>query len=309
MTDWRAVAKETLRIFSRQNAPMLAAATAFFALVSVAPLLLIALVVASALVDAQHAQREVFHGLSLWVGRDGAAALRAMLASIRGSAAGAEVTAVSVLVMAWASSRLFSHLQYALDHLWGVRVRERSALRDKALHVVRRRLIAFAMVLLCGAILISSLAFRTVIVAAERLVGVHAYRGWRVIDHALTLGSVLSLFTVIFRVLPHVRITWREALVGSAVTTSLFALGRFAVSAYLERRALGSAYGAAGSVVLLLLWTYYSAQIFFLGAAFMAARAKTAGRTLRPSVDAVALTELSVEAAAPQRDRDVDGPA
>ena len=88
------------------------------------------------------------------------------------------------------------------------------------------------------------------------------------------------------------RIGWRDALLGSAVTTTLFALGRFAVSAYLGRKALGSAFGAAGSVVLLLLWTYYSAQIFFLGAAFIAARARHRGDPLLPSDDAVALGEL-----------------
>lgn len=283
MRAWREITAEALRIFSRQDGSMLAGATAFFALVSVAPLLLIALVVAGAVVDSENAQREIFQGVSLWVGDDGARTVRAMLTSASESTAGAETTAASVAVMAWASSRLFSHLQHALDHLWDVRPTAHDALRDKAIHHVRRRLIAFAMVVVCGAIVVSSLAFRTVILGVERLVGVRALSGWRLADHALTLGAVGLLFAVIFRVLPHARLSWREAFEGSAVTTLLFALGRFAVTAYLERKALDSAFGAAGSLVLVLLWTYYSAQIFFLGAAFIAARAKVRGRLLRPS--------------------------
>jgi membrane protein len=287
----RETLRETVRIFSRHDGRMLAGATAYFALISVAPLLVIALVVAGALVDEHAAQREVFRGLALWIGPEGARAVRSMVANARASESGAEVTALSVAVIVWGATRLFSHLQRALDHLWGVRQREHAALRARALGQVRRRLMAFAMVLFCGAAVVSSLAFRTAIVAAERLLGMGGLARWHLLDHALTLGAVSALFALIFRALPHVRITWRDALLGSAVTTTLFALGRFAVTAYLGRKGLGSAFGAAGSVVLLLLWTYYSSQIFFLGAAFIAARRRVLGRPLEPTPDAVALRE------------------
>ena len=125
----------------------------------------------------------------------------------------------------------------------------------------------------------------------DKVLRVPVGAGWHLVDHALALGAVSTLFAMVFRLLPHVRITWRDALTGSAVTTALFALGRFAVTAYLGRKSLGSTFGAAGSVVLLLLWTYYSAQIFFLGAAFIAAHAEHAGRALTPDVDAVAVRE------------------
>lgn len=289
--DWRAVVRDTFRIFSRHDGRMLAGATAFFALVSVTPLLLIALVVAGIIADARTAQREVFAGMRIWVGDEGARAVGAMLANVKDSGAGAEVTALSVVVIVWGATRLFSHLQRALDHLWGVRAKDHKALRDKAMKQLRRRAVAFAMVVFCGVALVASIALRTAIVATERVVGVAASARWHLADHALALGGVLALFAVVFKVLPHVRITWRDALTGAAVTTALFALGRVAVAAYLGRKSLGSTFGAAGSVVLLILWTYYSAQIFFLGGAFIAARAAHAGRPLRPDDDAVAVRE------------------
>lgn len=288
---WRAVLRDTFRIFSRRDGRMLAGATAFFALVSVTPLLLITLVVAGAVADARAARRELFRGLHTWIGQDGAHALGAMLANVQESRSGAEVTALSAAVIVWGATRLFSHLQRALDHLWGVRARDHKALRDKALKQVRRRAIAFAMVLLCGVAIVASMLLRTAMLTTERVLRVPVGAGWHLIDLALSLGVVSALFAVVFRVLPHVRITWRDALTGSAVTTALFALGRVAVTAYLGRKSLGSTFGAAGSVVLLMLWTYYSAQIFFLGAAFIAARAAHAGRPLTPNPDAVAVRE------------------
>lgn len=288
---WRAVLRDTFRIFSRRDGRMLAGATAFFALVSVTPLLLIALVIAGAVADAHAARRELFRGLHLWVGQDGAHAIGAMLSNVQASRSGAEVTALSVVVIVWGAMRLFSHLQRALDHLWGVRARDHKALREKALKQLRRRAMAFAMVLFCGVAIVASMLLRTAMVTTERVLRVPVGAGWHLVDHALALGAVSTLFAMVFRLLPHVRITWRDALTGSAVTTGLFALGRFAVTAYLGRKSLGSTFGAAGSVVLLLLWTYYSAQIFFLGAAFIAARAEHAGRALVPDVDAVAVRE------------------
>lgn len=291
MSAWREVPRETLRIFSRHDGRMLAGATAFFTLISVAPLLLIALFVAGALVGERSAQDELFRGVGLWLGRDSARALHAMLTSVRESRSGASVTAISVAVVLWGSTRLFSHLQRALDHLWGVRPRERDALRDKAIHHVRRRLLAFAMVIGCGAVVLSSLAFRAVIVAAERTLGVTALSRWRLADLTLSLGAVFTLFAFSLRFLSHARVAWRDVLPGAALTTALFALGRVVVGAYLGRKGLDSAFGAAGSVVALMLWTYYSSQIFFLGAAFVAAHARHRGRALRPSHDAVSLRE------------------
>lgn len=288
---WRDVLRDTVRIFSRHDGRMLSGATAFFALVSVTPLLLIALVVAGAVVDARSAQREVLQGLQAWIGEDGAQAVAAMLTNVRASTSRAEVTALSGLVIAWGATRLFSNLQKALDHLWGVRARSAEALREKAVTHIKRRALSFALVVFCGVAVVAAIALRTAIVTTERVLGTHVPAGWRLLDYALSLGVLGALFALIFRFLPHVRITWGDALLGSAVTTGLFALGRFVVTLYLEHKSLGSTFGAAGSVVLLLLWTYYSAQIFFLGAAFVAARAKHAGRPLQPTDDAVALRE------------------
>lgn len=288
----RALLGDTLRTFSRNDGRMLAGATAFFALVSVAPMFLIALVLAGALTGEARAHDELLRGVRLWVGRDAAHALGSMLDNVRGSHSGSEVTALSVLVIAWGATRLFSHLQRALDHLWGVRIRRDAELRRNALNQARRRLVSFSLVLVCSVGLLASVALRTAIVATGHLFGVGARLHWRVIDHVLSFGVVTLLFGLIFRVLPSVQIRWRQAAEGALVTSGLFTVGRLAVAAWLGRKSLDSTFGAAGSVVLLMLWAYYSAQIFFLGAAFIAARARHRGEPLMPDEDAVAVGEI-----------------
>lgn len=288
----RALLADTLRTFSRNDGRMLAGATAFFALVSVAPMFLIALVLAGALTGEARAHDELLRGLRLWVGRDAARAVGSMLDNVHQSHSGSQVTVLSVVVIAWGATRLFSHLQRALDHLWGVRVRQGATLKHSAIKQARRRMVSFGLVLVCAVALLASVALRTAIVATGHVLGMGARLHWRVTDHVLSFGVVTLLFALIFRVLPSVRIRWRQAAEGALVTSALFTLGRVAVAAWLGRKTLDSTFGAAGSVVLILLWTYYSSQIFFLGAAFIAARARHRNDPLLPDDDAVAMGEL-----------------
>jgi membrane protein len=288
----RALLADTLRTFARNDGRMLAGATAFFALVSVAPMFLIALVLAGALTGEQRAHHELLRGVRLWVGSDAAMALGSMLDNVRRSHSGSEVTVLSVVVIAWGATRLFSHLQRALDHLWGVRLRHDAVLRRHAFGQARRRLVSFSLVLVCSVGLLASVVLRTAIVATGHLFGMTARLHWRIFDHVLSFGVVTLLFGLIFRVLPSVRIGWRQAAEGALVTSGLFTVGRVAMAAWLGRKSLSSTFGAAGSVVLLLLWTYYSAQIFFLGASFIAARARHRGDPLLPADDAVAMGEI-----------------
>ncbi len=288
----KALLADTLRTFSRNDGRMLSGATAFFALVSVAPMFLIALVLAGALTGEARAHDELLRGLRLWVGRDAARAVGSMLDNVHQSHSGSEVTVLSVVVIAWGATRLFSHLQRALDHLWGVRLRQGATLKRSAIGQARRRLVSFGLVLVCAVALLASVALRTAIVATGHMLGMGTRLHWRVIDHVLSFVVVTLLFGMVFRVLPSVRIRWRQAAEGALVTSALFTVGRVAVAAWLGRKTLDSTFGAAGSVVLILLWTYYSSQIFFLGAAFIAARARHRNDPLLPDDDAVAMGEL-----------------
>jgi uncharacterized BrkB/YihY/UPF0761 family membrane protein len=207
----RALLADTLRTFARNDGRMLAGATAFFALVSVAPMFLIALVLAGALTGEQRAHHELLRGVRLWVGSDAAMALGSMLDNVRRSHSGSEVTVLSVVVIAWGATRLFSHLQRALDHLWGVRLRHDAVLRRHAFGQARRRLVSFSLVLVCSVGLLASVVLRTAIVATGHLFGMTARLHWRIFDHVLSFGVVTLLFGLIFRVLPSVRIGWRQA--------------------------------------------------------------------------------------------------
>ena len=282
----RALLTNTLRIFARRDGRMLAGATAFFGIVSVAPMFLIALVIVGWLTGERSAHDELLRGSKLWLGPDGAGVLRALLDNVHASSQGRDVTIVSVVVVAWGAARLFRHLQRALDHLWGVRLRTDGPLHVTMFATVRRTVASFFLVLGCSFALLVSVLVRTVIVAMRHVVQMPAHLHWRMLDHGASFVVLAALFAMVFRVLPSARVRWNLALEGGLVTASLFAVGRLAVAAWLGRTSLRSTFGAAGSVVVLLVWTYWSAQIFYLGAAFIAARVRHRGDALKLDPDA-----------------------
>ncbi len=276
----------TLRTFTRNDGRMLAGATAFFGIVSVAPLFVVALVVAGRLTGERAAQAELIRGAKLWIGPDGAGVLRALLENVRASADGRGVTLASLAVVVWGAGKLFRHLQRALDHLWGVRLRDDRAMHETLLGTLRRTAWSFALVFACAVALLASVGVRSAIVAMRHVRLAPAHLHWRMLDHAGSFVVLSALFAMVFRVLPSVRIRWRQALEGGVITAALFAVGRVAVAAWIGRTSLRSTFGAAGSLVVLLVWTYWSAQIFYLGAAFIAERARLRGETLEPDDDA-----------------------
>lgn len=269
---WRAALEETLRTFSRKGGRLLGAGIAFYSLLSVAPILLIALRVAALFTGMEPARAALRDDLAFWLGEDGAANAMELVARVRTPESASQVLVLVLLI--YASTRLFSGLKRALNQLWDVPAPESSGMKGRVLRQLRKRALAFLLVVLVGLVLVVVVLARGAFAFATGVVGRSFPVAWELLH---TAGSVLVtalLFALLFRVLPDKRIAWSRALEGGLVTALLFAVGTTLVSLYVGHKGVQATYGSAGSLVMLLLWVHYSAQIFFLGAAFTGARLK-----------------------------------
>jgi membrane protein len=268
--DIQALLGESFTGWSEHNAPRLGAALGFYTLLSIAPLLLVLVSVASLALGQEAAKAEVIRQVDDLVGAVGAQAAQSLLSASRSTAHGIVATAFGVLALLFGASAVMVELRDALNTVWDVPAPKVSGFRMVA-GMVKERLFSFALVLAVGFLLVASLAVSTWISALG------AYSAsilpanvivWHTLNFIVSFGVVTGLFSAIYKFLPEARIEWRDVLLGGAVTSALFTIGKFALGIYLGRAAFASTYGAAASIVMLIIWVYYSAQIFFLGAEF-----------------------------------------
>jgi membrane protein len=266
---------------------------AFYTVFSIAPLFLIVLAIAGFWFGPEAARRQLFEQLSGLVGPQGGEAIQAVVASADKPAAGAWATAAAVVTLFIGATGVFVQLQDALNTIWQVRRQPGSGLRS----FIKDRLLSFAMVLAIGFLLLVSLVVSAGLAALGKFVsGMLPAQAvvWQVVNFLVSLGLVGLLFAMIFKVLPDVDIAWREVWIGALLSALLFNVGKFALGLYLGRSSVASAYGAAGSLVIILLWVYYASQTLFLGAEFTRVHAQRSGRPFRPTAGAefVAVKEV-----------------
>ncbi|MGZ3417009.1 MAG: YihY/virulence factor BrkB family protein [Polyangiales bacterium] len=271
--------RETFSDFSRHGGRVLSGSIAFYALLSFVPMVLIALSIAGSLVNEEVARGALVHDLSRWVGEDGG---RTVATLLQRPPVGFSIASIpSVALAVYASTRLFGALVYAIHQMWGVRAKSGGGLRGIAKKQLRKRALSFAMVFLVGVVLVALVVAKTTLAAVMK--HLHVSDGVQVVEILTSFAITAGLFAALFRVLPDVVIATRDLLVGALVTAVLFSLGANLIAVYLGRKAIGSTFGAAGSVVLLLLWVHYSAQIFFLGVSFTGVWARKQGRPIAPN--------------------------
>ncbi len=254
--------KETGLAWWRDQASRLAAALAYYALFSIAPLLIILIAIIGLVFGERAAQNEIAHQLAGWVGEDSAMLIQSLVAHINNRTSGITASLVGLVTILYGASGFFNQIQGALNTVWHVPPRPGSGL----LNWLRRRLNQFAMVFVVGALLLSSFFADVVLAALSKYFGLANPFNLR--SSLISLSTITLLFAVIYKVLPDLKIAWRDVVVGAAVTALLFTVGKTLIGLYMGRSGVGSAYGAAGSLVALLVWIYYSAQIFLLGAEF-----------------------------------------
>ena len=269
------------------RAPRLGAALAYYAIFSVAPLLVIAIAVAGLVFGHEAAQHQVVSQMGNLVGSEGAETLRTMIESASRSESGVLGTVLGVVMLLIGAIGLFAELQDAMNTIWGVQVKPGRGIGG----FIRDRLLSFGMVLGLAFLLLVSLVLSAALTAilnylGNRQGGVVGF----VINEVVSLVVFTLLFAMIFKFLPDAKIAWRDVWLGAAITALLFEVGKFLIGIYLGQAGIASAYGAAGSLAVLLVWLYYSAQIFLFGAEFTKVYANRYGSRIEPTENAVPVT-------------------
>jgi len=243
------------------------AALAFYTLFSMAPILVLAIAVAGYVFGAKAAQGEIVAQLDGLVGPNGALAVQALLAGAQNPASGLFATLVASVLLLLGASSVFAELKGSLDELWGISRTGRSAFGV----LLRTRLLSFGLVLVLAFLLLVSLVISAGLAMAERYA--HGILGsstvvLETITSVVSFAVIACMFSIIYKTLPDVPLSWRDVWIGAAFTAGMFSLGKYVIGLYLGNSGVASSFGAAGSLIALLLWVYYSAQIFFLGAEF-----------------------------------------
>ena len=243
------------------------AALAFYTLFSMAPILVLAIAVAGYVFGAKAAQGEIVSQLEGLVGPNGAQAVQALLAGAQDPASGLFATLVASVLLLLGATSVFAELKGSLDELWGVSRTGRSAFGV----LLRTRLLSFGLVLVLAFLLLVSLVISAGLAVAERYAHGMLGSSTVVLETMTSLVSfavIACMFSIIYKTLPDAPLSWRDVWIGAAFTAGMFSLGKYVIGLYLGNSGVASSFGAAGSLIALLLWVYYSAQIFFLGAEF-----------------------------------------
>lgn len=263
---WRLLL-ESAREWSENDAASLGAAIAYYAAFSVAPLLLMVIAVAGLLIGDAAAEQELFAQLRDLIGANGAATLQQIVRSANDSGQGLMAAAISGVTLFIGATTVLAQLQKSLDRIWKAPPRKGIGVWN----LLKVRLQAFSLVLAVGFLLAISMVATAAIAVVSSLLG-----GWigqselllQAINGLFSFAAITLLFALTYRFLPNLTIAWRDVLVGAAVTSLLFGIGKTAIGLYIGHSAISSSFGAAGAFIVFLVWIYYSAMIYLFGAEF-----------------------------------------
>jgi membrane protein len=279
--------KETVADWSADEAPRLAAGLAYYTLLSLAPLLVLAVSIAGFVYGDEAARGQIAAELSKAVGPEAGKGIQSIIAHAHAPETGTFSTIIGVIVLFVGASGVFGELQYALDRIWNVKPKPNRGIYG----VVRDRFLSFTMVLGVAFLLLVSLIVSAVLSAVGAFFSSKLPGGelvWQGLNLFISMSVIAALFSLIFKVIPDVQAKFRDVWLGGWVTAVLFSIGKLLLGLYLGRESVTSPYGAAGSLIVLIIWVYYTAQILFFGAEFTQVLARHRGRTIPPSKNAVA---------------------
>ena len=282
--EWWQLVKGAVAAWKDDYAPSMGAALSYYTVFSLAPLLLIVISIAGLVFGEEAARGALFGQLRELMGSEAAGAVQGVLASVNKPAQGFVATSVGVAILLIGATSVFGELQDALDRIWRAPARERDA---GWWNLLRTRLLSFGMVLGIAFLLMVSLVLGAVISALGKWWG-GVFGDWEVLAQIVNLlvGFLLTtgVFAMIYKLMPRVRVRWHDVWLGALVTSVLFTVGKFLIGLYIGKSGVASAFGAAGSLVVVFVWVYYSAQIFLLGAEFTWVYARTFGSLRKVTV-------------------------
>ena len=274
--------KETFQEWQQDKVSRLAAALAYYTVFSITPLLVIAIAIAGAVFGQEAAKGEIVDQINGLVGDRGARAIEVALANADQPNISGAASLISIAILLLGASGVFAQLQDALNTIWNIQAKPNSGIWE----FIRKRLLSFGMVLAIGFLLLVSLVVSAALSGIGKL-ELSILPGftfiWQIINFAISFSFIAMLFALIYKYLPDAKIKWDDVIVGSIITALLFTFGKFVIGLYLGRGSLGSAYGAAGSLVIFLAWVYYSAQILLFGAEFTQVYARKFGKKITPN--------------------------
>ena len=280
--QWWVLVKRAVAAWSDDYAPSMGAALSYYSVFSLAPLLLIIISIAGLVFGEDAARGEIFGQLRGLMGDDAAKAIEGLLASVSKPTQGIAATVIGIVVLLIGATSVFGELQDALDRIW------RAPARDKASGLwglLRARLLSFGMILGIAFLLMISLVLSAAVSALGRWWG-EVFGAWELLAQLVNVlvGFALTtgVFAMIYKLIPRVSVQWRDVWLGAAVTSLLFTIGQFLIGLYIGKSAVASSFGAAGSLIVIFVWVYYSAQIFLMGAEFTWIYAETFGSRRQP---------------------------
>ena len=285
---WKII-KETFSEFGEDKVLRLSAALAYYAIFSIGPLLAIIIGLVGLAFGSEHVREQIHQQLQGMLGENSAKTIDSMIAA-RSRGTSLLTTILGAVALIVGASGVFGQLQDSLNTIWEVKAKPGAGIWV----LVRDRFLSFSMVLGIGFLLLVSLALSTALGAVTKSMGQMLPMGEglaHLLDWAVSFGVITLLFAMIFKFLPDVKVPWSKVWVGAAGTALLFTLGKYLLGLYLGRESTSSAYGAAGSVIVILMWVYYASVILFFGAEFTQVYAKFTGAKIRASEYAVRVTE------------------
>ncbi len=286
---------ETIRGFPEDRIPKLSGALAYYTVFSMGPLLVVIISLCGLFLEREAVEGQIYSVLNGFLGKDTAASLQEIIrnAAITGKSRVAAVIGVVTLLIG--ATTVFAEIQESINGIWGIKPKPRKGW----VQLLKNRLLSFSIIASLGFLLLVSLVITGLVEALSRQLQFRfpevAVVLFYILNLLLALGASALIFAVIFKVLPDAKIRWKDVRMGALVTAFLFLLGKFGISFYISKTHIGSTYGAAGSLVVLLIWVYYSAIILYLGARFTKIYATRYGDPIQPNTYAVTTRQVEVE--------------
>ena len=285
----------TFSAFSNDRAMKLSASLAYYTIFSLAPLLIMLISLTSLIYGREAVQGEVFNGINEFVGNEAAMQIQQAIQKVNSSGDSVLAIIISTATLFIGATGVFIEIQTSINMIWRVRAKpEKSWLK-----FIVNRLLSFSMIVGLGFLLLVSLIINGLVLALSQKLNSYfpdiTILLVNLINLAITFIVITALFGIIFKFLPDVEIGWKDVSIGAVATALLFMIGRYLIGLYIEKAAPGSAYGAAGSLIIILVWIYYSSAILYFGAEFTQVYAEKYGRKIRPSSYAVHLIQTVEE--------------
>ena len=299
-TIWKVIV-QSFKNFAGDKIPKYSASLAYTTIFSLGPLLIVIIFLCSIFFGEEAIQGRIYDQMDQFIGHDAALQIQTIIKNASLNNKGTLALVIGIITLIIGATAVFAEIQDSINTIWGLKAKPNKGLWK----ILRNRFLSFSVIVSLGFLLLVSLALSAVIEALnERLKASFpdvAVIIFYILNLVISFVVITALFAVIFKVLPDAKTKWKDIFPGALASGILFMIGKFAISFYIGKAHVGSTYGAAGSLVIILLWVYYSAMILYLGAEFAKTWSSTKGSSMQPNDYAVALKKVEVATDKPQR--------